>query len=83
MGTECSIRKAMAARRVYRRPRGDREVRGDRGRADQLPLPHYDPARRRPDCTRARQSLNWRPRVFLPDGLRKTVEYFRQAEAPR
>ena len=48
---------------------------------DHLPLPNDDPTRRRPDYTRARQRLAWRPRVSLPDGLRKTVEYFCQAEA--
>jgi nucleoside-diphosphate-sugar epimerase len=48
-----------------------------------VPLPNDDPTRRRPDCTRARERLSWRPRVSLPDGLRKTVEYFRQTEAPR
>jgi nucleoside-diphosphate-sugar epimerase len=40
-----------------------------------------DPTRRRPDYTRARQRHGWRLRVSLPDGLRKTVEYFREAEA--
>ena len=47
---------------------------------EHLPLPKDDPTRRRPDCTRARERLGWRPRVALPDGLRKTVEYFRQTE---
>jgi len=41
------------------------------------PLPHDDPMRRRPDCTRARERLGWRPRTTLEDGLRKTVDHFR------
>ena len=57
------------------------EILGRKLAVDHLPLPNDDPARRRPDCTRARQRLNWRPRTSLPDGLRKTVDYFRQAEA--
>lgn len=54
------------------------EILGRELPVNHLPLPSDDPARRRPDCTRARQRLNWRPCVSLPDGLRKTVDYFRQ-----
>lgn len=57
------------------------EILGRKLPVEHLPLPHDDPTRRRPDCTRARQRLNWRPNVSLPDGLRKTAEYFRKAEA--
>jgi UDP-glucuronate decarboxylase len=42
------------------------------------PLPPDDPARRRPDLTRARQLLGYEPKVSLEDGLRRTVDYFRQ-----
>jgi nucleoside-diphosphate-sugar epimerase len=41
--------------------------------------PGDDPERRKPDCTRAQKMLNWRPRVPLAEGLRKTIEYFRTA----
>jgi len=58
------------------------EILGRKLPVDHLPLPNDDPTRRRPDCTRARERLSWRPRVSLPDGLRKTVEYFRQTEEP-
>ena len=57
------------------------EILGRKLPVEHLPLPNDDPTRRRPDCTRARQRLNWRPRVTLPDGLRQTVEYFRQPAA--
>jgi UDP-glucuronate decarboxylase len=40
------------------------------------PLPTDDPQRRRPDITRAREILNWEPKVTLKDGLQKTFEYF-------
>ena len=36
-----------------------------------------DPQTRRPDTTRAREVLNWRPRVELEHGLEWTLEYFR------
>jgi nucleoside-diphosphate-sugar epimerase len=41
------------------------------------PLPENDPVRRRPDTTRAKERLNWQPRISLADGLRRTVDYFR------
>ena len=36
-----------------------------------------DPQTRRPDTSRAREVLNWRPRVELEHGLEWTLEYFR------
>ena len=36
-----------------------------------------DPQVRRPDITRARELLGWEPRVPVADGLRETIEYFR------
>ncbi|WP_449350437.1 UDP-glucuronic acid decarboxylase family protein [Streptomyces shaanxiensis] len=41
-----------------------------------LPLPADDPVRRRPEITRAREQLGWRPRVPLDEGLRHTVAWF-------
>lgn len=40
------------------------------------PLPTDDPVRRCPDITRAKEHLDWSPRVDLDTGLRKTVAYF-------
>jgi dTDP-glucose 4,6-dehydratase len=37
-----------------------------------------DPQRRQPDITRARQILQWEPKVNLEEGLLKTIPYFRQ-----
>jgi dTDP-glucose 4,6-dehydratase len=37
-----------------------------------------DPRMRRPDITRARQTLGWEPRVPVVEGLRETIQYFRQ-----
>jgi dTDP-glucose 4,6-dehydratase len=36
-----------------------------------------DPNTRRPDITKARTILGWEPEVALEDGLRSTIEYFR------
>jgi dTDP-glucose 4,6-dehydratase len=47
------------------------------------PLPSDDPKRRRPDIAKAKQVLDWEPRVSLEDGLRETVEYFRSFELQR
>src|SRR5690606_26983551 len=41
------------------------------------PLPADDPRRRRPDISLANRELGWQPRVGLEEGLRKTIEYFR------
>ena len=41
------------------------------------PLPTDDPQRRKPDITRAKEVLNWEPKVSLAEGLQKTFEYFR------
>jgi nucleoside-diphosphate-sugar epimerase len=42
------------------------------------PLPEDDPKQRKPDITLAKNLLDWHPRVSLRDGLRATIEYFRQ-----
>ena len=42
-----------------------------------MPLPQDDPARRRPDITRAQKLLGWQPEIKRRDGLLKTIEDFR------
>ena len=40
--------------------------------------PADDPDRRKPDITKAKELLNWEPKVPLEEGLQKTIEYFKQ-----
>ena len=42
------------------------------------PLPEDDPKVRQPDITRARTRLGWQPRVDTDEGLKRTLEWFRQ-----
>jgi dTDP-glucose 4,6-dehydratase len=37
-----------------------------------------DPQQRQPDITRARQILEWEPKVSLEEGIQKTIPYFKQ-----
>lgn len=46
------------------------------------PLPADDPQQRQPDITKAKQLLNWQPRVDLAAGLQKTIAYFRAQSSP-
>jgi UDP-glucuronate decarboxylase len=51
---------------------------GSDGPIEHRPLPSDDPARRKPDIGLARELLGWGPTVQLEEGLKRTVEYFRQ-----
>jgi UDP-glucuronate decarboxylase len=42
------------------------------------PLPEDDPRQRKPDISRARETLGWEPRVGVHDGLQVTIDHFRQ-----
>ena len=43
-----------------------------------IPLPQDDPKQRKPDISLAQTALGWEPTVRLEDGLKHTIEYFRQ-----
>jgi dTDP-glucose 4,6-dehydratase len=45
------------------------------------PLPQDDPKQRCPDISKARRVLRWEPKVNLGEGLRVTLDYFRQQVA--
>ena len=42
------------------------------------PLPQDDPKQRQPDITKAKEILGWEPKVNRHEGLKKTLEYFKQ-----
>lgn len=44
------------------------------------PLPQDDPQRRKPDISKAKTVLGWEPRVPLEEGLRQTVEFFKELQ---
>lgn len=41
-------------------------------------LPEDDPKQRCPDISFAKEIINWQPKTFLEDGLKKTIEYFKK-----
>jgi dTDP-glucose 4,6-dehydratase len=45
------------------------------------PLPPDDPKQRRPDITKARELLQWDPKIDLEAGLRQSLDYFKKAVA--
>ena len=51
---------------------------GTKSKIVHQPLPSDDPLQRRPDISLAKEKLNWEPTVQLDEGLRKTIQYFRQ-----
>jgi dTDP-glucose 4,6-dehydratase len=42
------------------------------------PLPQDDPKQRQPDITKAREILGWEPKVDRSEGLKRTLEYFKE-----
>jgi dTDP-glucose 4,6-dehydratase len=55
------------------------KVTGSKSPITYQPLPQDDPKQRRPDITRARQLLGWEPKINLEQGLKLSMDYFRQA----
>jgi dTDP-glucose 4,6-dehydratase len=53
------------------------EVTGSKSELHFVELPVDDPARRKPDITKARNLLEWEPRVRLKEGLAKSLDFFK------
>jgi dTDP-glucose 4,6-dehydratase len=53
-------------------------VTGSKSNISNQPLPIDDPARRKPDITRANHLLGWSPKVSLREGLKLSLSYFQQ-----
>ena len=58
------------------------EISGSQSGIVHEPLPEDDPKQRRPDITRARETLGWEPRVPAKEGLKLTFEWFAQRLRP-
>ncbi len=43
-----------------------------------LPLPENDPKKRKPNISRAKQVLDWEPKIGLESGLKYVIEWFRR-----
>ena len=52
------------------------ELSGSDSELSFAPLPEDDPKQRRPDISRARESLGWEPKVPAREGLASTLEWF-------
>ena len=57
---------------------------GSRSKIVFKPLPADDPTQRRPEIGLARQKLGWQPTIELEEGLRRTIDFFKEfLKAPR
>jgi dTDP-glucose 4,6-dehydratase len=53
------------------------ELTGSKSKIVEKPLPVDDPQVRRPDISRAKKLLGWEPKVHIKDGMRETIEFFK------
>ncbi len=56
------------------------ELTGSKSTIVSMALPTDDPKVRRPDITKAREKLGWSPQVPLREGLKRTIDWFRERE---
>ena len=55
---------------------------GSKSKISFKPLPVDDPKVRQPNIHRANTILGWNPSVGLEEGLKSTIEYFKEKIAP-
>ena len=51
---------------------------GSKSKITFKPLPEDDPKQRLPDISKAKKELSWEPKVDLEEGLKTTIEYFKE-----
>jgi UDP-glucuronate decarboxylase len=51
---------------------------GSASKSVNMALPRDDPKQRQPDISLAKAKLGWEPKIRLVDGLKLTVDFFRQ-----
>ena len=54
---------------------------GSKSEIVQHPLPTDDPKQRQPNISKAKELLDWEPKVLLDEGLSLTIDYFRKLQA--
>ncbi|MBU0993161.1 MAG: SDR family oxidoreductase [Proteobacteria bacterium] len=52
------------------------EMTGSKSQIIYKPLPEDDPFQRKPDIDLATEKLNWKPKIKIEDGLKRTIDYF-------
>jgi len=52
---------------------------GTQSTIEYKPLPIDDPRVRQPDIARAKKVLHWKPRVDFEEGIKITIEYFKES----
>jgi UDP-glucuronate decarboxylase len=57
------------------------QITGSKSQTALRPLPQDDPKQRQPNISQARERLGWEPRIPLDEGLRRTIDYFRERVA--
>ena len=55
------------------------KVTGSKSKIVHQPLPQDDPKQRCPDITKAKRLLGWEPKIKLEEGLRLSIDYFKEA----
>lgn len=54
------------------------QLTGSNSRIVYKPLPKDDPTQRKPDISKAKELLQWEPKVELEEGLSKTIAWFKE-----
>jgi UDP-glucuronate decarboxylase len=54
------------------------QLTGSASKLVHMPLPEDDPMQRKPDISLAKKELGWEPKISLEEGLKKTIDYFRE-----
>jgi dTDP-glucose 4,6-dehydratase len=53
------------------------EITGSNSRVEYRELPEDDPKQREPSISRAKEILEWLPKVDRAEGLKLTIDYFK------
>ena len=56
------------------------ELTNSKSKIIKLELPEDDPKKRKPDISLAKKTLNWSPKTSLEEGLKKTINYFKNTK---